>query len=82
MKRFSFGQRVKVRAVGQYSNIAIFGVPGVVVRLRRADDGAWIRLDHRVDIAGVHPFPAADETRSTDVLAYPEWCVPEPSGSG
>lgn len=46
------------------------GAPGVIYRPRRCDDGAWVRLVFRSDLAGVHPFPAEDE-RGRDVLAYP-----------
>jgi hypothetical protein len=47
------------------------GIPGAIYRPRRADEGAWVRLDVRSALADVHPFPA-DDDRGRDVLAYPE----------
>ena len=48
---------------------------GSVARMRRADRGAWVRLDKRHPVEGVHPFPVDDDTRSTNVLTYPEHCT-------
>lgn len=75
--RFTLGQRVTVHAAaspgGAASNIP-GGVCGTVVRLRCADDGAWINLDERAH-DDVHPFPLGDD-RAKHVLAYPEDCHP------
>lgn len=74
MKRFKGnGQRVWVRAVGEFDKIDL-PVPAVgsIVRMRRCDDGAWIRLDVRQP-EHFHPFHEGDE-RSNDVIAFPENC--------
>lgn len=52
-------------------------VPGVVVRLRMADQGAWVALDVRHEDEDLHPFEA-DDSRGRHVLTFPEWCEPEP----
>jgi hypothetical protein len=77
MKRFQLGQRVLVNAVDANIGTMYFGEPrpGVVTRLRRADNGAWVALDKREPDSNVHPFPADDATRSTHVLAFPEYCA-------
>jgi hypothetical protein len=62
MKHLSKGQRVLVKAVGEFH-----------WRLRMQDNAAWVALDHRLDDR-FHPFPADDATRSTHVLTYPEDC--------
>lgn len=67
MRAFRDGQRVFVRR--DYRGNAI-DCWGAVARLRRGD-GAWIALDVRSEHC---PFPAADATRSTHVMAYPEDC--------
>ena len=68
LARLDLGQRVYV--IRDESDGAI-GEWGNVVRLRRSDEGAWVRLDKRHDRC---PFPADDESRSTYVLTYPECC--------
>lgn len=75
VKKFSNGQRVLVRAVDNNRGevIEIPPTTGYVQRLRRADDGAWIALDSRVDVPDAHGFPEND-SRSHHVLAYPEDC--------
>jgi hypothetical protein len=51
------------------------GAVGTVIQKRMQDDGAWIRLDTRSDVPGVHPFPANDDSnRGRHVLAYPSDC--------
>lgn len=76
MKRFKNGQRVLVKATGDFNAIRfVEPMAGVVVRLRHADDGAWIALDRRADDPGAHPFAVDDASgRGTHVLAYPEDC--------
>jgi hypothetical protein len=75
MERFQHGQRVKVRTVTDECIVLPDEPDGHVYRLRRADDGAWVRLDRRSDVPGVHPFPE-DDTRGRDVLVYQEDCCP------
>lgn len=74
MKRFTGdGQRVWVRAVGEFESLSLpVAAVGAVVRMRRGDDGAWIRLDRRQQ-EQFHPFGVGDE-RENHVLAYPENC--------
>jgi hypothetical protein len=72
LRRFQNGQRVIVFVA---ECAPILAKAGCVVRLRRADNGAWVRLDTRVQ-PEVHPFPP-DDPRGNDVLAYPEDCCAE-----
>lgn len=70
MKRFKLGQRVLVfetKFGGPIRPIA-----GTVVRLRHADNGAWIELDEHVGDAH-HPFPVGDR-RERHTMAYPGTC--------
>ncbi len=73
MNKLRLGQRVRVRRTAD--GVALWQGFGAVVRLRRADDLAWIRLNKRAHDAA-HPFPVDDETRSAHVLAAPEDCEP------
>jgi hypothetical protein len=59
---FSNGQRVKVTEGDDA------GKTGTVVRVRRGDDGAWIRLDTEP----AHPNFLAQDERHNDVMLYPE----------
>lgn len=70
MSAFSNGQRVHV--VRDADGNAV-GLNGAVVRLRRADAGAWIALDERSPHC---PFPETDANRSTHIMAYPDDCEP------
>ena len=70
LERFSNGQRVHV--VCDYREIPI-GAPGTVVRLRTADDAAWICLDARHRNDKVHPFPP-DDSRANHVMCWPDQC--------
>ncbi len=82
MKRLQQNQRVIVSRVLCHTNEHdIAPTVGTVVRLRIADDGAFVRLDKRLG-EDVHMFPASDKTRRTSVLTYPEWCEPRPVGEG
>lgn len=74
VKSFSDGQRVSVRSVdGEYSDPKpIEPQLGTVVRVRRSDNGAWVRLDKRIAEC---PFPA-DDDRANHVLVFPENCDP------
>ena len=71
MRQFKLGQRVFVRNCE--------GVPicelGTVERLRRNDDGAWVRLDERSTWEGVHHF-SIEDSRANNVLAFPGDCDP------
>lgn len=78
MVRFKDGQRVLVKAVGQYERIEIPPTLGTVRRLRRADVGAWVELDSMPD-DNLRSFPADDAGgRGNHVLAYPEDCEAKP----
>ena len=69
MKSFRHNSRVYVRIDADGHPVE---AEGAVVRFRRADNGAWIRLDERK--AGVYfPFPAGED-RECHILAYPEDC--------
>lgn len=78
LERFRLGKRVHVLLALNQEDGDGWNVraQGTVVRLRYADLGAWVRLDHRAEGLPVHPFPADDEGgRGADVLTYPEWCT-------
>lgn len=68
MRCFQNDQRVFVKHDADGNQIKAVGT---VVRLRRADDGAWINLDQRHPRC---PFPA-DDPRSNHVIAFPEDCA-------
>lgn len=70
MKNFRNGQRVTVAEVGH----PLTGRKGSVVRLRRADNGAWVRMDDRPP-EELCPFPV-DDSRGHDVVLYPDQCKP------
>jgi len=69
MTRFENAQWVVVNEVGH----PLVGRSGVVVRLRRADDAAWVRMDD--------PIPSAlarfldGDPRRNDVMLYPDQCI-------
>lgn len=68
MKRFANGQRVTVKEG------PLEGVQGTVVRLRISDDGAWVKMDKRIESNhDLFPFPAGD-SRSHNTMLYPEDC--------
>ena len=69
--RFKNNQRVWVRR--ECHRGLDVHVMGTVVRLRRADNCAWIALDRLADNPECHPFPAAD-SRGKHVLASPDDC--------
>jgi hypothetical protein len=70
MKEARLDQRVTVR---QNIHELPIGAPGRVVRKRFTDASIWIELDARHADSRVHPY-AADESRATYVLAYPQDC--------
>lgn len=71
MRSFRNKQRVFVRVDADEKQVQR---PGTVVRLRRADDGAWVRLDSKAVDPSAHKFPRGDN-RENHVLAYPEDCA-------
>ena len=78
LRRFQQSQRVTI-ACADYGELA--GESGTVVRLRLADDGAWVKMD--VDLpAEYRAFPADDaHGRGRHLLLYPEQCVASPEVS-
>jgi len=77
MDKLEIGERVRVHRCEDEAGdpLLLGGAAGTVVRLRRADDGAWVRLDAR-QTPLAHPFPEGD-ARGSDVLTCPAWCSPE-----
>lgn len=73
--RFERGQRVRVlrASTPPYGEPVALDALGTVARCRMGDPGAWVALDERSAVPGVHPFPA-DDSRGRHVLAYPEDC--------
>lgn len=70
MKDFKRGQRVKVWD----KEHPLFGIAGEVVRLRIADDGAWVKMDE-IPADVTRYFPADDEHgRGNHFLLYPDEC--------
>lgn len=81
IQSFKMGQRVLVLASGVYDSTVLSPAPiaGTVVRLRRADDGAWVKLDRRSEQPGIHPFPEDDDAgRGTHVCTFPDECLEAP----
>lgn len=70
MEAFSYGQRVRVVE----KNHPLFGRSGIVVRLRHADSGAWVKMD-KVLPKALRQFPDGDK-RARNILLYPEQCEP------
>ena len=72
MKAFNNDQRV---IVTQHAH-ALNGLAGTVVRLRRADNGAWVKMDERRE-GFPWDFPADDPAgRGSHALLWPENCSP------
>ena len=72
MKRLSrFSNNLRIKIV-EHDNPEMVGLYGNVVRLRHADDGAWVRMDERIDCNNF-PFPSGDP-RSHHTMLYPEQC--------
>ena len=68
MRSFRNKQRVFVRVDADEKQVQR---PGTIVRLRRANDGAWVRLDSKAVDPSAHKFPRGDN-RENHVLAYPD----------
>lgn len=69
MKRFKDGQRVRVVAKGSL----LTGCTGVVVRLRRSDDCAWVEMNADLPETLYARFPR-DDPRARHVLLDPADC--------
>jgi hypothetical protein len=77
MRRFTNGQRVLIQTCPAFCDEGVHfrGETGTVVRLRIADDGAWVRLD-RIPPNNQYPMPfPLDDDRANHVLLYPCDCV-------
>lgn len=70
MRRFLFGQRVRISD----RSSPLYRHTGKVVRMRKADEGAWVEMDGDLP-EELRGFPVADE-RARHVLLYPEDCGP------
>lgn len=71
--RFTLGQRVFVQLEAQHGRVVCDR--GRVIRLRRADNFAWVVLDRRSSNPDVHPFPLDDpQGRACHVIAHPDDC--------
>lgn len=68
MKTFMNGVRVRVTC----SKHPLTGKTGAVVRLRRGDDGAWVRMDEDLP-PEARAFPAGDD-RARHAMLYPDEC--------
>lgn len=69
LKKFTNSMRVEVK---EHDDPAMVGMLGTVVRLRQADNGAWVRMNIRLD-SDDFPFPEGD-SRSHHTLLYPDQC--------
>lgn len=67
MITFTHGQRVIAVSVPD-----IHGKSGTVVRIRHADNGAWVKMDESLP-AHLQAFPSSD-SRANHILLYPEEC--------
>ena len=70
MKRLLKGDRVRVVR----RDHPLFQQAGTVVRVRMADDGAWVEMDGDVP-EGIREFPAGDP-KARHVMLYPDQCGP------
>jgi hypothetical protein len=70
---FGMGQRVKIIVADYGEELA--GKCGSIQRLRRADNGAWVRMDCELPDE-YREFPKDDENgRGRHLLLYPEQCA-------
>lgn len=70
LTRFRNHQRVRVSRLDH----PMCGNAGTVVRLRRADDGAWVDMDDALP-GDLRSFPAGDEAgRQNHTILYPFEC--------
>lgn len=69
MKSFQDGQIVRVMNPDP-DHLSLKGQKGMVMRLRRADEGAWVDMESLP--ADLKRFPAGD--RSNHVLLWPDEC--------
>jgi len=83
MKAFRLGQKVRVLADIQcaapppssQAQELLAGKTGTVVRLRRADEAAWVRMDCDLPSA-LRSFPADDENgRGNHIILWPQECA-------
>ena len=68
MKRFTSATRVRVVA----EKHLLFGKTGAIARIRRNDNGAWVRMDEALP-KELQSFSDGDD-RSRHVVLYPEDC--------
>lgn len=82
MRKFELGQRVQVLAEvdclapppSSAEQDALAGRTGIVVRLRRSDEAAWVKMDCDLP-AALRSFPACDESgRGNHIILWPQWC--------
>jgi len=69
--RLTTGKRIQVTSGLE----SIIGFCGTVVRVRLADDGAWVRMDKDLP-QELWAFPP-DDHRHRDVIIYPDECIAE-----
>jgi len=70
MTRFTIQQRVTVTGPAHH----LTGMSGIVVRLRHADNAAWVEMDTDLP-AEFRAFPNSD-SRARHALLYPDECSP------
>ena len=82
MRAFQLGQMVRVLAdvdclappPSSAAQLALAGKTGTVVRLRVADEAAWVRMDCDLP-AALRSFPADDEHgRGRHIMLWPQEC--------
>lgn len=82
MRSFQLGQKVRVLAEvdclapppPSAAQTALAGKTGTVVRLRRADEAAWVKMDCELP-AALRSFSADDEHgRGNHIILWPQWC--------
>ncbi len=70
MKRFTLNQRVRVKML----HFELDGKTGRVVRIRIADDGAWVAMDEPLP-SELRKFPEGDGAgREDHIMLYPLEC--------
>ena len=83
MKRFQLAQKVRVLAEvdclapppASNAQRLLAGKTGTVVRLRRADEAAWVKMDCDVP-PELREFPADDKCgRANHIILWPQECA-------
>lgn len=73
MQKFKNGQRVRINNPLPL-NAGMNGWVGTVVRLRRADDAAWVNMTRNLPLS--HQSFPEDDDRNRHLMLWPDECKP------